>query len=79
MPQTATEYEAKSTGSHQRWKELTKYHTQNFEAEKLAHKICSKNAQNRAKLAKIPKIAQKSPKTCNTTCEKPKFSTAVKN
>ena len=38
---------------------------QNFETEKLAHKICAKNAQNRAKFAKIAKIAQKRPKTFN--------------
>ena len=36
----------------QRWKKLTKQHTQNFESGKLAHKICPKNAQNRAKVSK---------------------------
>ena len=46
----------------QRWKKLTKQHTQNFESEKLAHEICAKNAQNRAKLAKMPKLAQKKAK-----------------
>ena len=45
---------------------------QNYESEKLAHKICAKNAQNRAKFAKIPKIAQKRPKTFNKTREKNK-------
>ena len=35
---------------------------QNFETKKLAHKICAKNAQNHAKMAKI---AQKRPKTFN--------------
>ena len=43
----------------QRWKKLTKYHTQNFESEKLAHKICATNAQNHTKSAKRPKIATK--------------------
>ena len=63
----------------QRWKKLTKKHTQNFESEKLAHKICTKNAQNRAKLAKMPKIAQEG-KPFNKTREKnTKISTAVKN
>ena len=51
---------------------------QNFESEKLAHKICAKNAQNRANLAKMPKIAQKRPKTFNKTREKTKIITAVK-
>ena len=37
----------------QRWKKLTKLHSQNFEPEKLAHKICAKNAQNRAQMTKI--------------------------
>ena len=32
---------------------------QNLQSQKLAHKICAKCAQNRAKLAKMPKIAQK--------------------
>ena len=32
----------------------------NFESEKLARKICGKNAKNHAKFAKIPKNAQKS-------------------
>ena len=40
---------------------------------KLAHKICAKNGENCAKLAKMPKIAQKRPKTFNKTCEKPKY------
>ena len=34
------------------WSEMekvTKQHMQNVEPEKLAHKICAKNAQNRAK------------------------------
>ena len=53
-------------------KKLTKQHIQNFESEKLAHKICAKNDQNFAKLAKMPKIAQKRPKTLNKTCEKNK-------
>ena len=44
-------------------KKLTKQHTQSFETEKLAHKICAKNAQNHAKLATMAKIAQKRPKT----------------
>ena len=43
----------------QRWKKLTKQHTQNFESEKFANKICAKNAQNREKVAKMPKTAQK--------------------
>ena len=30
-----------------------------FDSKKLAHKICAKHAQNRGKLAKILKIAQK--------------------
>ena len=80
-------------GQRQIWKKLTKKHTQNFESEKLAHKICAKNAQNHAKLAKMPKIAQKKakpvkkardgkaykigPKTFNETSEK--NITAVKN
>ena len=51
---------------------------QNFESEKLAHKICAKNAQNRAKLAKITKIEKKA-KNFYKTREKPKISTAVKN
>ena len=53
---------------------------QNSETEKLAHKIRAKNAQYRAKLAKMPKIAQKRPKTFNKTREKKtKISIAVKN
>ena len=42
---------------------------QNFKSEQLAHKICAKNAQNRAKLAKMPKIAQKKANTLNKTRE----------
>ena len=49
---------------------LTKWHTQNFESEKVTHKICTKNAQNRAKFAKRPKIAQKRPKTFNKCVKK---------
>ena len=49
---------------------LTKWHTQNFESEKVTHKICTKNAQNRGKLAKMPKIALKRPQTFNKTCTK---------
>ena len=52
---------------------------QNFETEKLKHKICAKNAQNCAKLAKRAKIAQKSPKTFKKRAKKKKNSTAVKN
>ena len=65
----------------QRWKKLTKYHTQNFEFEKFAHKICEKNAQNHAKVAKMPKIAQKGQKTLTKLLKKKtrKISTAVKN
>ena len=44
-----------------------KLKTQNFDSEKLAHKICAKNAQNRAKLAKMPKIAQKKEEKNNET------------
>ena len=59
---------------------LTKQHTQNFESEKIAHKICAKNTQNHAKLAKTPKISQKRQKTFNKTrAKKPQISTAVKN
>ena len=43
-----------------------------LEYEKLAHKICAKNAQNRAKSAEMPKIAQKRPKNFNKTREKSK-------
>ena len=64
---------------NQKWKKLTKYHLQNSETEKLAHKICAKNAQKHAILAKMAKIAQKKPKTFNKTREKTKVSTAVKN
>ena len=64
----------------QRWKKITKYHRQNFETEKLAHKRCAKNAQNRAKLVKkMAKIAQKRPNTLNKAREKTKISTAVEN
>ena len=45
---------------------------QNFESEKFAHKICAKNAQNHAKFAKMPKIAQKRPTTFNKEREKTK-------
>ena len=38
---------------------------QNFQSGKLAHKICTKNAQNHAKFAKMPQIAQKRPKIFN--------------
>ena len=43
-------------------KKLTKLHTQICGSEKLAYKICAKNAPNRSKLAKMSKIAQKSQK-----------------
>ena len=36
----------------QRWKKLSKQHWQNYEPEKLAHKICAKKAQNRARISK---------------------------
>ena len=42
------------------------------ESEKLAHKICAKNAQHRTKLAKMAKIAQKRPTTFNKEREKTK-------
>ena len=45
---------------------------QNFEPEKLAHKICAKKAQNFAKIAKRPEIAQKRPKTSKKTREQTK-------
>ena len=34
---------------------VTKQHQHNFEPEKLAHKICAKNAHNRAKISKNDK------------------------
>ena len=37
-----------------------------------------KNAQNHEKLAKMPKIAQKSPKTITKRVKKTKLSTSVK-
>ena len=43
---------------------------ENFDCEKLAHKTCAKNGQNHAKLAKMPNIAPKRPKTFNKTREK---------
>ena len=45
---------------------------QNFESEKLANKICAKDAKNHAKLTKMPKIGQKRPKAFIKTCEKKK-------
>ena len=49
----------------QRQKKLTKQHWQNFEHEKLAHKKCAKNAQNRAKMPKkFKKIANNFLKMC---------------
>ena len=55
----------------QRWKKLTKKRWQNFEPEKFTDtkKTCKK-AQNLAKLAKIPKIAQKRPKKMKNHVEK---------
>ena len=46
---------------------------QNFESEKLAHKICAKNAQNCAKFSKMPKIAKNKAKTFNKTHEEKKY------
>ena len=49
-----------STTKQQGWKKFTKQHRQNFETEKLAHKICAKKEQRCAqKQAKMPKIAPK--------------------
>ena len=50
-------YKLKDT---QRWKKLTKQ--QNFETEKLAQKICAKNAQNCEKYQKWPKLHKKGKK-----------------
>ena len=44
----------------QRWKKLTKQHRQNFEPEKLAHKMCAKKFKIVQKQANIPKLAKKS-------------------
>ena len=53
---------------------------QNFEAEKLAHKICAKKAKNHAKISKIVKIStQKMQKPYKKCVVKQKISTAVKN
>ena len=53
-------------------KKLTKEHTQNFDCEKLAHKICAKNAKNCAKLAHKKKIAQKRQKHLRKSVKKTK-------
>ena len=45
---------------------------QNFKFEKLGNKIFAKNALNCAKLAKMPKSAQKRSKTFNKTREQTK-------
>ena len=51
---------------------------QNFEREKLAHKIWAKNAQNRAKISKKDTNCTKKAKTIKKLLEKPKISTPVK-
>ena len=55
-----------------------KLHWQNFESEKLAHKICAKNAKNCAKFANITKYGQKKAKTIKKLLDNPKISTPAK-
>ena len=43
-----------------------------FKSEKLAHKIFAKKTQNRAKLAKMPKIAEKRQKPLTKCVKKTK-------
>ena len=54
----------------QRWKKLTKQNLQNFESEKLAHKMWAKNAKIVQYQQTKPKIAQKRPITFGKTREK---------
>ena len=51
-------------------KKAYKQHWQNFEPEKLAHKICAKNAHNRAKTSKNAKKCTKKAKTFKKPSEK---------
>ena len=57
----------------------SKKHRQNFDPEKLAHKICAKKLKIVQKEAKLPKVLHKMQTTFKKRVQKLKDSTAVKN